>query len=153
MQQSQSATQPFEYSVEQNEALMRAFIERVVNQGDYAFLEDSLHPDYVYRAPDQELRGVDAIRALFETYRSAFPDLYLAIDRLLAAEDQVAVAFTLTGTHEGGFLGIEPTGNPMSINGTLFSRIQEGRIVEEWEVVDQFSLLAQLGMARSSCPS
>lgn len=153
MQQSQSAlqaTQAVESRIEANENLMRSFIERVLNQGDYSFLKYSLHPDYVYRSPEQELRGVDAIQALFETYRSAFPDLHLTIDRLLATQDQVAVAFNLTGTHEGEFIGIGPTGNSVSINGTLFSRIQEGQIAEEWEVVDQFSLLAQLGISAMS---
>ena len=129
-----------------NEESMRRFIDRVINEGDYSGLDDLLHPDYVYRAPGQVLRGTEAIRTLLEAYRSAFPDLRIDIDELVAAEDRVAIAFTLTGTHAGALMGIEATGNRVTLNGTLFSRLQGGRIIEEWELVDRLSLFEQLGV-------
>lgn len=129
-----------------HEALMHRFIDRVINEGDYSVLTDLLHPDYVYRAPGQELHGVEAIRAVLEVYRSALPDLHVGVDDLVAAGDRVAIAFTLTGTHAGTLMGVEATGKRVKVNGTLFSRLEGGRIVEEWEVIDQLSLLAQLGV-------
>lgn len=129
-----------------NEELMRRFIDRVINTGDYSGLNDLLHPDYVYRAPGQVLRGTAAIKSLFEAYRLGFPDLHIDVDELVATEDRVAIAFTLTGTHAGALMGFEATGNRVAVNGTLFSRLEGGRIVEEWEVIDQLSLFEQLGV-------
>lgn len=131
---------------ESHEELTRRFIDRVINEGDYTVLNDLLHADYVYRAPGQELRGAEAIQSLFEAYRSAFPDLHIDVDDLVATDDRVAIAFTLTGTHAGTLMGIEATGQRVTVNGTLFSRLESGRIIEEWEVLDQLSLFAQLGV-------
>jgi steroid delta-isomerase-like uncharacterized protein len=128
-----------------HEATMRRFIDDVANNGDYFALKELVHPDYIYRAPGQELRGLVAIQALFETYRVAFPDLHIDIDELVATGDRVALAFTLTGTHKGALMGIDASGNRVEVHGTVFSRFEAGQIVEEWEVIDQLSLFNQLG--------
>lgn len=125
---------------------MRRFIGDVINTGDYSSLNDLIHPDYVYRAPGQELHGPEAIQSLFEAYRDAFPDLHIDIDDLVATGDRVAMAFTLTGTHTGALMDIDATGARVKVNGTVFSRFEGGQIVEEWEVLDQFSLFEQLGV-------
>jgi steroid delta-isomerase-like uncharacterized protein len=127
-------------------AVMRRFIDDVVNKGDYSALKDLVHPDYVYRTPGQVLRGSKAIQSLFEAYRDAFPDLHIGIDELVAAGDRVALAFTLTGTQNGALMGIDATGKRVEVNGTVFSRFEGGQIVEEWEVIDQLSLFEQLGV-------
>lgn len=128
-------------------ARMRRFIDGVINHGDFALLDELVHPDYVYRAPGQELRGAPAIQALFAAYRAAFADLHVRIDQLLTAGDQVMVAFTLTGTHTGALLGIAPTGNQVQVQGMVLSRFEDGRLIEEWELLDQLTLLQQLGVA------
>jgi len=130
-----------------HEAVMRQFIKVVINNGDYSALNDLVHPDYVYRAPGQEMRGAEDIQTLFETYRSAFSDLKILINDLIATDDRVAIAFTLTGTHDGALMGIEATGKRVKVNGTVFSRFEGGKIIEEWEILDQLSLIEQLGVA------
>jgi steroid delta-isomerase-like uncharacterized protein len=130
-----------------HEAVMRQFVEVIINNGDYSALNDLVHADYVYRAPGQEMRGAEEIQALFETYRSAFPDLHVLMNDLIATDDRVAIAFTLTGTHDGALMGLEATGKRVKVNGTIFSRFEGGKIIEEWEILDQLSLFEQLGMA------
>ena len=63
---------------EVNEAVMRRFIDEVINNADYAALRELVHPDYVYRSPDQELRGPQALEA--QVYDPAF---YIAFDAVL----------------------------------------------------------------------
>ena len=129
------------------EAVMRRFIGEVINNGDYSALRDLIHPDYVYRTPGQELRGPQQIEDLFELYRAAFPDLHVQINDLVAAADKIAITITLTATHAGSLTGIDATGRRVKIRGSVFSRFAGGRIVEEWELLDQLSLLEQLGVA------
>lgn len=128
-------------------AVMRRFIDAVINKGDFALLHELLHPDYRYRAPDRELHGAQAVQALFAAYRAAFPDLHISIDELLSAGDQAVVAFTLTGTHAGELTGIAATARRVRVNGMVLGRFQDGRLIEEWEILDQLSLLQQLGVA------
>ena len=92
------------------------------------------------------LEGTEALKAFLAGYRAAFPDLQMTIDELLVAEDKTVVFFTLTGTHEGELMGIPPTGKGMRVHGVVRSRFEDGRIVEEWEVLDQLAILTQLGI-------
>jgi len=53
-------------------------------QRDLSVLDELVHTDYVFRSPGQELQGVEALKAFFAGFRSAFPDLYLNIDDWLS---------------------------------------------------------------------
>jgi steroid delta-isomerase-like uncharacterized protein len=127
--------------------MVRRFIDEVVNRGDTSALDELVHPDYVFRSPGEELRGREGVTALLDGYREAFPDLRIEIDELLVADDATVLEFTMTGTHRGELLGIAPTGRRVNVNGMIRSRFRDGRIAEEWEILDQLSLLEQLGVA------
>jgi steroid delta-isomerase-like uncharacterized protein len=129
-----------------SEKTMRRLVEEVINNKYLAVIDDIIHPDYVYRAPGQELHGRQALRELFTAYHTAFPDLQVNIDDLICADNKAAVLFTLTGTHENELMGIPATGKQVNINGMICSRIENGQIIEEWELLDQLSLFQQLDM-------
>ncbi len=128
------------------EDAMRRFVAEVMNQGNYDVIDEIVDPNYVYRSPDEELHGTEALKAFLAGYHAAFPDLRMAIDELLVADDKAVIFFTLTGTHEGPLMGIPPTGKEMRVHGVIRSRFEDGRIVEEWEVLDQLAILTQLGV-------
>jgi len=131
---------------ESNELLVRRLVEEVINGRDYSALQDLLHPSYVYRSPGEEFRGAEGLEGLFTAYHSAFSDMNLTIDDLFSTDARVAMSFTITGTHDGEMMGIAPTGKSVSVNGIILSTIEDGRIVEEWEVIDRFTLFQQLGL-------
>lgn len=136
---------------EANEIVMRRFVEEVINEGHYSALPELVHPNYVYRSPDQELRGADALKDLFTAYRAGLPDLKTSIDDLVVSGDKVVISITLTGTHEGDLMGIPATGKQLKIHGMVLSRFEEGKIIEEWEILDMLSMFQQLGVV--SLPS
>ena len=129
-----------------HEEVMRRFIEEVINNGNFSVLSELIHPNYVYRSPDQELHGPEALKGLFTAYRAAFPDLNLEIDDLVAADEKVVISFTLTGTHKGDLMGIAATDKRVKVHGVVMSRFAEGKIVDEWEILDQLTLFEQLGV-------
>lgn len=131
---------------ESHKEVIRRFIEEANNQGDLSILNELVHPDYVFRSPSEELHGPDELKVFFAGFRSAFPDLHLHIDELVVEDDKTVTRFTLTGTHDGELMGIPATGKPAKINGMVLSRFRDGKIAEEWEVLDQLSLLQQLGV-------
>ena len=105
-----------------------------------------MHPEYVFRSPGQEVHGLDGLRGVIGGYRTAFPDLKMTVDDLVVAGEKAVVSFTLTGTHKGDLMGIAATGKPIKVSGMVLSRLEDGRIVEEWEVLDQLTMLQQLGV-------
>ena len=80
----------------------------------------------------------------------AFPDIHHRILDIVAEGDKVAVRFNITGTHKGVFQGISPTGKEISIDGTDFLTIVDGKIVEEWLNSDMMGLMRQIGAVPAS---
>ncbi len=130
---------------EQNTTTIQTWIDEAINRGNVAVVDELAHPDYIYRNPAEELRGTEAIKGLFAAYRTGFPDFHVQVDERVADGDRIIQAFTLTGTHRGEFLGIPATGRAIKVHGFVFSRFVDGKLVEEWEVIDQLSFLEQLG--------
>ena len=129
-----------------NGTIVRRFVDEVINNGNFSTLHELVHPSYVYRSPDQELHGQQALKALFSSYRRGLPDLNATIDDLIASGDKVAIAITLSGTHTGDLMGIPATGKPLKVHGMVLSRLADGKIVEEWEILDMLGMLQQLGV-------
>ena len=127
-----------------NEKIMQRFIEQVINNGDFPILDEIIHPNYVYHSPDQVLRGPEALRDLLAAYRTAFPDLHIEIEELVSTGDRVVISFTLFGTHEGDLMGIAATGRQVKVRGMILSHFENGKIVKEWELLDQLTLFQQL---------
>ncbi|MBA3233978.1 MAG: ester cyclase [Propionibacteriales bacterium] len=90
--------------------------------------------------------GPEGFRQFFSEFRTAFPDLSVEVEHLTATDDDVAIAYTVSGTHEGPLLGHEPTGKTMSVRGVQIGRFEQGKLVERWGSSDQVSMLSQLGL-------
>jgi steroid delta-isomerase-like uncharacterized protein len=130
---------------QQHIATMQTWMSEAINAGNLAVVDELAHPEYIYRNPTEELRGAEAIKGLFATYRTGFPDFQVHVDERVADDDRIAEAFTMTGTHRGEFMGIPATGKTIEVHGFVLSRFVDGKIVEEWEVIDQLTFLEQLG--------
>jgi steroid delta-isomerase-like uncharacterized protein len=82
--------------------------------------------------------------AYFAARLSAFPDLMVKADPIVAVGDMVAANFVYTGTQRGAYFGVPPTGLRVSFNSTDILRIEDGRFVEHWGAADIAGLLRQL---------
>lgn len=131
---------------ETNEKVIRRFIDEVVNNGDFLVLNQLVQPNYTYRSPDQQLDGPKALEGLLAAYHTAFPDMHVRIDDLVNGSDKVVISVTFTGTNDGELMGIAPTGKPICINGMILSRFQDGKIIEEYEILDMLTMFQQLGI-------
>src|SRR6185437_1008316 len=89
--------------------------------------------------------GPEGFVEFFRMFRAAFPDLAVAIDHTVCDEENVAIAYTISGTHEGTFSGIPPTGKKVHVRGVQIARFEDGKIVERWGSSDELGILKQLG--------
>jgi steroid delta-isomerase-like uncharacterized protein len=94
-------------------------------------------------------RGRAAIERLYETYFDAFSDLTIAQEDLVVEGDTVAMLVRLSGTDDGGFMGMEPTGRRVEVAMALFFELRDGAIVRERRVYDFTSVLLQVGALKA----
>ncbi|MGH9415461.1 MAG: ester cyclase [Terriglobales bacterium] len=95
-------------------------------------------------APGQE-SGPEGYIKMFGALREAFPDLMVTADKLVTDEDQVGMAYTMTGTHRGAFMGIAATGKAIRARGVQIARFENGILIERWGSSDELGILRQLG--------
>lgn len=122
-----------------------------VNAGNIDAAVESFAQDAVDHdpAPGQPA-GREGFKAFFTELTAAFPDAHIEPAHLVADDDNVAVAYTLTGTHEGEFQGIAATGRKIEVRGLQIGRFENGQIVERWGSSDELGILQQLGVTLAS---
>ena len=129
---------------EENKALVRRVIEEGYNKHNLALL-DELYADCVYYTPATgELKG-EALKQYYASIFAAIPDIRFTVEDLVAEGDKVAGRWSCTGTHQGEFMGIAPTGKRVTNSGIDIQRIAEGKIVEERGEWDALGFLQRLG--------
>ena len=123
-----------------------AKLAEAASSGNLAVLDEVFAPNVVDHDParDQE-PGPDGYKRFFSGLRAAFPDLTVTVDRLVQTETDIAIAYTIRGTHRGEFAGIAPTGRPITARGMQIARFEDGKIVERWGSSDELGILLKLG--------
>lgn len=129
-------------SIERNKLTVRAFVAATQCRGNLAAIDAYLAPEFVDHNPVSGLpANRDGVRRLFAALWAAFPDLQATIHDQVAEDDKVVTRKTLSGTHDGPFMGRPPTGNRVSFEVIDILRLAEGKVLERWSVVDQLALL------------
>ena len=137
-------------STEDNKALVSRYFHAAWNQGDPAVIDELFAATFHHHNPGVPNGGSrDGFKQFNSVFRSAFPDLRLTQDDVIAEGDKVVTRFTAQGTHQGELQGIAPTGKPMTVTGIEAMRVSGGKIVEGWVEFDQLGMLQQLGVIPS----
>ena len=130
-----------------NEEIARRYAEEVWGEGNVDVMDDLLAEDQIYHDPTfSGTEHVDEFKEFIRGYHETFPDLRFDIEGMIAEDDTVAFWGRASGTHEGEFMGIPPTGNRIDVMGINVVRIEDGRIAERWANLDLFGMLRQLGV-------
>ncbi len=117
-----------------------------VNEGNLGEIRNLMAPDVIDHDPaPTQAAGPEGFIAFFTEFREGFPDLAIDVEHTVADDDNLAIAYTVTGTHRGVFMGIPPTGREISARGMQIARFVDGKIVERWGSSDQLGILQQLG--------
>jgi predicted ester cyclase len=84
------------------------------------------------------------LKEVFGRLLRAFPDLRVTVEDVIAEGDKVVARNTVTGTHQGEYMGLQATGKSVTYNEIFIARFAGGRIAETWGVVDVLSQMRQL---------
>ena len=127
----------------QNKEVVRRYYDRVLNGreleavGEY-FVDERL---------------VEGVKGGCFRYFQAFPDLHIALDDVIAEGDKVFVRSTMTGTHDGEYKGIPPTGRHIAAQCAEIFRVADGRFVGYWCLTDVAGLMRQLTEEVAAVPA
>jgi steroid delta-isomerase-like uncharacterized protein len=126
-------------------SLRRAFDH--LNEGNLDGFMDLFADDFV----EHQVLGdfpptKEGVRQFFEAFFEAFPDLRNDIEDVVAEGDKVVVRVRATGTNEGTFMGMPPTGKSIDLEAIDIVRFRDdGKAVEHWGAMDVMEMMQQLG--------
>ena len=125
-------------------------LNTAIESGDFQAFEEVFAPGAIDHDPAPgQIPGPEGFRQFFTELRTAFPDLKVSVEKMIADAEYVALAYTITGTHQGRFLGFAPTGKQMRARGVEIGKFAHGQLIERWGSSDQLGILQQLGLVPS----
>ena len=133
---------------EGNKFVIRRSFEELWNKGNLSLADDLFTPNYAHHDPSTPDfgRGPESEKKRAALYRTAFPDLQLTIEDIIAEGQTVMARWSCRGTHKGDLSGIAPTGKQFTISGVSIARIAGGKMAEGWINWDALGLMQQLGV-------
>jgi predicted ester cyclase len=123
-----------------NREVARTALEQVCARGDMTLAPSCYSEDFADHVGGLEYHGLEGVRQSTAFYRALFDDLSFEVVDQVAEGDRVASRFVLTGFNRG---------RRVRLWGITISRLQGGRIVEDWSAFDSLELLRGLGLLRT----
>ena len=125
--------------------LTRQWFEQVWNQGNEAAIDRLLAPDARILGLGGAMVGRDGFKQMWRTFRTAFPDLQVTVERTFVDGDTCIAQCRVRGRHAGDALGGPATDRPIDIAGVAIIRASGDQLVEGWNVFDFLGMYQQLG--------
>jgi steroid delta-isomerase-like uncharacterized protein len=127
----------------------------LINEGDIDGFGELVADDFVEHEELPELAPTKAgVLELFRTYRAAFPNLRMDAAEILVDGDKTVARVMATGTHDGEFMGMPPSGRSIEVAMIDIMRFDDaGLVCEHWGVMDMLSMLQQLGAVPDGLPA
>lgn len=133
--------------IKQNKERMKKF-EVMINTNDLVLAQELVSDKASFYTPASPvpLYGGKGYLSVVDWMRTGFSDVQWKLEEMVASEDKVAVRWTLTGTHDGEFLGILPTGNKISVCVMNFYYFDgSGKIVNDVAAEGMIGILRGIG--------
>ena len=128
-----------------NEEIVRKWIDEGFSRGQLELADQLVAEGIVnHTAQPGQAPGREGVKAAVQMLRAAFPDLSIKVHDMIAHGDKVAVRDEITGTHQGVFNGVQPTGRKVSVGRISFYKLKDGMISEHWSQLDMAGLMRQL---------
>jgi steroid delta-isomerase-like uncharacterized protein len=134
-------------TTENNKAVIRKFLEEVINQNRMGRADDLVGEDFVELDPlPGQRQGREGLKEVLGMMRTAFPDMHWVVEEMVAEEDKVVTRFTWTGTHRGTFLGVPATGRSVKVKGVVIDQLAGGKMNYSRILMDSLGMMQQLGV-------
>jgi len=132
--------------VKENIDMYTATWDEALNKGNIDALAENLSPDYVLTTTSQTVTGIEAAKAHYGTYLTAFSDIEFIVDDIYGQGNTVIKQWTFKGKHTGNLFGIPATGKDIALQGVSIAQIVDGKIVSDTDFADDLGLMTTLGV-------
>jgi predicted ester cyclase len=124
-------------SVDGNKELVRRYFDERWNGKNSAVIDELLSPSL----------GIEEAKAYVDSVHAAIGGIQMTMEDLIAENDQVVVPWSITGVHQGEYLGVAPTGQRVTFRGLALLRIADGKIVSDVAYGDNLAVLLNYTMS------
>jgi predicted ester cyclase len=132
------------------EAVARAAVQAINDRTLQARAQELLDPalvrhDLVQLFPDSQgpIGGSDFVGMIV----AAMPDFRLEIEDIICSEDRAMLRLRMIGVHTGQpLLGHPARGAKLSAAAIFIYRVQDGRIIEAWQMIDGLAFFRLAGL-------
>jgi len=131
---------------EQNKDIVKRYWNGKWNERRPEVLDELQTSDVVYHGTSMQMNNLEEYKQVYSSFLSAFHDTKITIDEIIAEGDKVMTRVTLSGVHKGELEGMPPTGNAATMRAFTVFRLVDGKIVEEWEIIDELAMMMAIGM-------
>jgi steroid delta-isomerase-like uncharacterized protein len=135
---------------EQNKALVLQLYSEAWNRGNLDFIKQAVSHDFIDHPPQRPfsvpIRGPEALSEAVAAFRKAIPDYHDAPIQVIAENDRVVYLGRITGTHTNNFFQFPAKGGKIDFTSINFYRLQDGLIVEQWNIFGVMDMMQQMGL-------
>lgn len=129
--------------------LENQFSDGVIGTHNPDLLKDLLSDDFIsHHFPAPGNNGKEVFIGGMKGLLAGFPDIKVTRVQQYEEGDKVFTYAYWEANHTGEFMGIPATGKHVHVEYMDIWRVKDGRIVENWVVMDILGLLKQLGVVK-----
>ena len=133
-------------SVAANISMYTHVWDEIINNRKTELFNDSNFTTNVVMHVHPDIVGIDSARAYYQNYLTGFSDIQFTIMDVFGMGNKLVKHWHFKGTHTGTFFGIPATGKKVDIEGVTLVRMENGKIAEEEDFMDNLSFMQQLGL-------
>lgn len=119
--------------------------DEIINHGKLDMFNDSNFTTDVVMHANPDIKGIDSAGAYYANYLTGFSNIKFTIIDVFGQGDKLVKHWNFKGKHTGTFFGMPATGKDVNIDGVTLVRMQNGKIAEERDFLDNLDLMTQLG--------
>ena len=131
-------------STEQNKKIVLRIFSEGMTERKFQVFEELISENFINHSFPNSQPGPKGFKAIIQQFTSAFPDMKISVQGIIAEGETVATRGSLSGTHKGEFMGIAATGKKVRIEYVDFWKLSSGKCVENWVQMDIAGVLQQL---------
>ena len=133
--------------IAKNKAGMMRFMDEVMNKHNPAMIDSLCTDDFLEHYPDPGMAPTrDGLKKGMIDFFTAFPDLNIKTNYLVADSDLVVLHYTMTGTNTGPMMGMPPTNKKVTVDGVDIVRFKDGKGCEHWGFWQETKFMTEMGM-------
>ena len=134
-----------DHQVEDNIKFYTNVWDEILNKGNIDMIDTHFASNYVNKTVSSTVKGQTEAKEFFGAFLTGFSDIKFVVDEVFGVDDRLVKRWTFSGTHTGDFSDISPTGKRITVKGVSIARIENDKIVEELDYMDDLGFLQQLG--------